>query len=106
MTLVRMILIALAVLLAPMASVAHAGGADHAMHEADAPMAMEMPSADATDCCEASGQRTASACGLDLVALPPSVAVRTLVRLDRPAPCNPTWRNGAMPEALLDPPRL
>ena len=111
MTWLRTLLLALAVILAPQATVAHAVSADeastsHAMASAHhAGHHRDVLAADVTDCCEATAQ-SAPGCGIDLVAVADTSVVLGTRLNDRPNRGRFPLRDGVSPEALLDPPRL
>ena len=111
MTLLRTLLLALAVILAPQATVAHASSenAASASHEMASMHAMssdeDVRAADVTDCCEATTSQ-ASGCGIDLVAVSGMATSFGTRSADRLGPITSRLRAGTVPEALLDPPRL
>ena len=108
--LLRTLLLAFAVILAPQATVAHAalGDGEAVMHAPNTVHAhvshAEVPADEVTECCEAAAQQMAN-CGGDLVAIADAQAAidgqsttgsnRMLLQLG----------SGVCPETLLDPPR-
>ena len=111
MTLLRTVLLALAVILAPQATVAHAGAgnaasASHGMASMHVvPSHEDVRAANVTDCCEATTAPTFG-CGMDLAAVTDVSAPFGARSADRPGPIPSPLRAGAYSEALLDPPRL
>ena len=111
MTLLRTLLLALAVILAPQATIAHAavGNAASAGHEMASMHAMssdeDVRAVDVTDCCEATTLQ-ASGCAIDLVAVTGMTAPFGARSADRLGPITLSLHAGTVSEALLDPPRL
>ena len=111
MTLLRTLLLALAVILVPQATLAHAGvgNAASASHEMASMHAMpsheDVRAADVTDCCEATTSQ-ASGCAIDLVAITGMTVSFGARSADRLGPITSSLHAGTVSEALLDPPRL